>query len=207
MGPWWSGGKASGGWLAVASAARWKPSSGPLLHQRFWKMWLSWGLWKLPVKHPPRRPCIFAVQFRPCLLLALLLNSTFCPSWQLLKKAGWHLLEFRRVTGGGGPIPHSASRDLLFWRRGRATSTHAIYHLVSNELPFLGDRRTKERMKESQRNFLFSKWGTFILFDVQPLPCFSYLFSGKTPIWWQLVTSLSYFRPVIYPKSKLVNTR
>lgn len=122
------------------SAARWKPSSGPLLHQRFWKMWLSWDLWRLPVKHPPCRPCIFDVQFRPCLLLALLLNSTFCPSWQLLKKAGLHLLELCRITGGGGPIPHSPSRDLLFWWP---------CHLHSRHLPSCFQRAALPRRQEN----------------------------------------------------------
>lgn len=80
------------------------------------------------VKHPPCWPCIFDVKFRPYLFLALLLNSTFCPSWQLLKNASLHLFEFCRTTGGRGPIPHSPSRDLLFWSRGPC-------HLLSCHLP------------------------------------------------------------------------
>lgn len=63
-------------------------------------------------------PYVFDVQFRPHLLLALLLNSIFCPSWQLLKNASLHLFKFCKTTGGRGPIPHSPPRDLRFWSHG-----------------------------------------------------------------------------------------
>lgn len=188
-------------------AATWKPSSEPLLHQRFLKCDFPEISGRLPVNTLHADPML-DVQFGPYLPLALLaVNLIFCPSWQLLKNPSLHLFEFCRTTGGRGPTPHSLPRDLCFWSHGPCLPS---CHLPScfQRAPFRGDKGTHTEEERKSKKFPFlRKGGIFLLFDVQRLHCFSYLFSGKTPIWWLLVTSLSCFCPIIYPNSKSVNIR
>ena len=99
-------------------------------------------------------PYVFDVQFRPHLLLALLLNSIFCPSWQLLKNAS---LSSARPQEEEDPFHTHRLVTSASDHMARASSPHAIYHLVSKELPFRGDKGTHTEEERKSKKFPFQE--------------------------------------------------